>query len=41
MLPHSKEDSCMTWTRRHFLRATAATTLAAPICGTNGTVKPK
>jgi NitT/TauT family transport system substrate-binding protein len=26
MLPHSKEDSCMTWTRRHFLGTTAAAT---------------
>jgi NitT/TauT family transport system substrate-binding protein len=29
MLPHSKEDSCMTWTRRHFLGATAAASATA------------
>src|SRR5687767_404664 len=29
MLPHSKEDSCMQWNRRHFLSATAAAALAA------------
>jgi len=29
MLPHSKEDSCMTLTRRHFLRASGAAVLAA------------
>jgi sulfonate transport system substrate-binding protein len=29
MLPHSKEDSCMQWTRRHFLSATTAAAVAA------------
>jgi ABC-type nitrate/sulfonate/bicarbonate transport system substrate-binding protein len=29
MLPHSKEDSCMQWSRRHFLSASAAAALAA------------